>query len=194
MQARSSRCSPSITLWILEKGSMTCPFYDSMRSRLVPMPSNFLKKKSTFCKTKPPKLLRTLKPTHPHHTRGRAPLPFPTPNLSTAKRSAPTIQSAKGADPKEQIQIQSHPPDSHHKAVPLVMPHTNGLLPDPEILVLNISGSAEMIFCFEHFGLCIPGTEFSVHLPVIQYQTFRASGCFGANGHAQSWYREKVVS
>lgn len=112
--------------------------------------------------------------------------PFPTPNLSTAKRSAPTIQSAKGADPKEQIQIQSHPPDSHHKAVPLVMPHTNGLLPDPEILVLNISGSAEMIFCFEHFGLCIPGTEFSVHLPVIQYQTFRASGCFGANGHAQS--------
>lgn len=83
--------------------------------------------------TKPPEILRKPKTNTPSPYPHDPGPPFPTPNLSTAKRSAPTIQIAKGADPMAQIQIQSHPPDSHHKAVPWVMPHTNGLLPDPEI-------------------------------------------------------------
>ena len=139
----------------------------AMRSRLVPMPSNFLTKSSTFCKTTPPnhqKFCRKPKTNTPSPYPHDPGPPFPTPNLSTAKRSAPTIQIAKGADPMAQIQIQSHPPDSHHKAVPWVMPHTNGLLPDPEIFSGWTSlAVVRFIFYFQHLK-CVyppPGIEFS---------------------------------
>lgn len=201
MQSRSSRCSPSITLWVLKKGQRDLPL--AMRSRLVPMPSNFLTKVPPFARpnhqtTKPPEILT--KPKTQHNlaisSRPKAPLPFPTPNLSTAKRSAPTIQIAKGADPMAQIQIQSHPPDSHHKAVPWVMPHTNGRLPDPEFF----SGWTAGCWWWDSFSISSIPIVYILHpessfpaaaTKVIQYQyqTFRASsGCFGfANGHAQSW-------
>lgn len=135
----------------------------AMRSRLVPMPSNFLKKGSTFCKTKPPnhqKFSESLKPTHHHHT------------LTTRARLFPlqifqlqSVQHQQSKSPKELIQWHRSKSKAIHPTAITKQCHEwchtqmGDCLTQIFFRVEQQAAGGEIHFLFRAFQLCISSTR-----------------------------------
>lgn len=161
MQARSSRRSPGITLWVLKKWQHDLPL--AMRSRIGANALQLFEKSSTFCKTKPPnhqKFSESLKPTHHHHT------------LTTRARLFPlqifqlqSVQHQQSKSPKELIQWHRSKSKAIHPTAITKQCHEwchtqmGYCLTQKFFRVEQQAAGGEIHFLFRAFQLCISSTR-----------------------------------